>query len=130
MEIDLFSLLMVFLSSALGSMGLGGGSLLMLYLLLLTEMPQQDAQMLNLLLFLPTAALGAFLHRKNKLLDPPSLRKMLLPGMVGSLLGAFIGSILEDSFLQKLFSFFLLLMALKEFHALWKERKQKQRPEA
>ena len=130
MEINLFSLLMVFLSSALGSMGLGGGSLLMLYLLLLTELPQQDAQMLNLLLFLPTAASGAFLHYKNKLLDMPSLRKMLLPGIVGSLLGAFLGSTLEESLLRKVFAFFLLWMALKEFHSLWKERKQKQSPQA
>lgn len=130
MEINIFSLLMIFLSSALGSMGLGGGSLLMLYLLFLTELPQQQAQMLNLFLFLPTAALGAFLHSKNKLLDLSALKKLLLPGIAGCIAGSFLGSALEGTLLRKLFAAFLLLMALKEFHSLWKEHQQKTPPKA
>jgi len=126
MELNLFTYLMIFLTSALGSMGLGGGSLLMLYLLLLTDLPQQQAQILNLFLFLPTAALGVFLHRKNKLLDTASLKSFLLPGMVGSIFGAFLGSVLTGSLLRKVFAGFLLLMALKEFYSLWKEYRQKQ----
>ena len=122
MELTFFSYLMIFLSSALGCMGLGGGSLLMLYLLLLTELSQQDAQMLNLLLFLPTAALGLFLHRKNNLLDMRSLKSLFFPGIVGCLIGAVLGNALEGNILQKIFALFLLTMALKEFYTLWKER--------
>ncbi len=130
MEINLFSLLMVFLSSALGSMGLGGGSLLMLYLLLFTELPQQQAQMLNLFLFLPTAAFAVLLHRKNKLLNTASLKQFLVPGIVGSIAGSLIGTLLDSAFLQKIFALFLLLMALRELLSLWKERQQKQPPQA
>ena len=65
MELHFFSILAVYAASVLGAMGLGGGSLLMLYLLFFTDLPQQEAQALNLFLFLPTAALSAVLHRKN-----------------------------------------------------------------
>ncbi|MBP1580771.1 MAG: sulfite exporter TauE/SafE family protein, partial [Oscillospiraceae bacterium] len=68
MEFNLHSLLLVFLASVLGSMGLGGGSLLLLYLMLFTDLPQAEAQAINLFLFLPTAAVAILLHKKNGLL--------------------------------------------------------------
>lgn len=130
MEINFFSMLMIFLSSTLGAMGLGGGSLLMLYLLFFTELPQLEAQLLNLFLFLPTAAAAAFLHNKNQLLDKNLLKKMLLFGFVGSIIGSFLGSTLEEALLRKLFSAFLFWMSLREFHSLWKEGHQKNPPQA
>ena len=126
MEISLFSLLMVFLCSVLGAMGLGGGSLLMLYLVLFTELPQPEAQALNLFLFLPTAALALFLHRKNGLFRASALKKLLPAGITGAILGSGLGSFLDASLLQKIFGLFLLCMALRELHTLWKERKTKQ----
>ena len=126
MEINLFSLLMIFLCSVLGAMGLGGGSLLMLYLALFTELPQTEAQALNLFLFLPTAALALFLHRKNGLFQASALKQLLPAGIVGAILGSGLGSFLNAQLLQKFFGLFLLCVALQELHTLWKERKQNQ----
>lgn len=133
MEISLFSLLMVFLCSILGAMGLGGGSLLMLYLVLFTELPQPEAQAVNLFLFLPTAAFALFLHRKNGLFRAAALKQLLPAGVIGAILGSALGSVLNAHLLQKFFGLFLFCMALRELHTLWKERKQNQQklpPEA
>lgn len=128
MEINLFSFLMIFLTSLLAAMGLGGGSLLMLCLVFFTDLSQPEAQALNLFLFLPTAAIALFLHRKNNLLRSDLLRAILPPGILGALIGSFLSSRIESTFLRKIFGLFLLLMALREFRTLWKEKQQKTPP--
>ena len=128
MEINLFSFLMIFLTSLLAAMGLGGGSLLMLCLVFFTDLSQPEAQALNLFLFLPTAAIALFLHRKHNLLRSNLLRAILLPGILGALIGSFFSSRIESTFLRKIFGIFLLLMALREFRTLWKEKQQKTPP--
>lgn len=123
MELTFLTLFAVFAASVLGAMGLGGGSLLMLYLLFFTDLPQQEAQALNLLLFLPTAALSALLHRKNGLLQSQTLKKTLPAGIIGSLAGAITSLWLPAYLLKKLFGLFLLLMGMKELFAFWQEQK-------
>ena len=54
------------LSGMLGAMGLGGGGVLIIYLTLFANLQQQTAQGINLLLFLPCAAISVILyHRKG-----------------------------------------------------------------
>lgn len=53
-----------FLSGICAAMGIGGGFVLMLYLTLFTAAAQKDAQLFNLLFFLPAAALSLFRHQK------------------------------------------------------------------
>ena len=55
MTFSLFSFAAVFLSSAVAAMGLGGGTILLLYLSFFSTLSQPQMQSLNLLLFLPVA---------------------------------------------------------------------------
>lgn len=64
-QLSLFSLLAVFASSAVAAMGLGGGTVLLLYLSFFSALSQPQMQAVNLLLFLPAAALSLFFHRKT-----------------------------------------------------------------
>lgn len=57
-QLSLFSLLAVFASSAVAAMGLGGGTVLLLYLSFFSALSQPQMQAVNLLLFLPAAADG------------------------------------------------------------------------
>ena len=67
MSFSLFSFAAVFLSSAVAAMGLGGGTVLLLYLSFFSTLSQPQMQSLNLLLFLPAAGLSLYFHTKNKL---------------------------------------------------------------
>ena len=69
MSFSLFSFAAVFFSSAVAAMGLGGGTVLLLYLSFFSTLSQPQMQSLNLLLFLPAAGLSLYFHRKNKLID-------------------------------------------------------------
>lgn len=58
----------------LSAWGIGGGTLLLLVMTLAFGVDQAAAQGINLLYFLPTAAMGLIWHRQNGLLD-----KVVLP---------------------------------------------------
>ena len=59
----------------LSAWGIGGGTLLLLVMTLAFGVDQAAAQGINLLYFLPTAAMGLIWHRQNGLLDKAVLRR-------------------------------------------------------
>ena len=110
-QLSLFSLLAVFASSAVAAMGLGGGTVLLLYLSFFSALSQPQMQAVNLLLFLPAAALSLFFHRKNGLIVP----RVLLPCVLGGgIAGSLLSNFLEPELLRKAFGGFLLLIGLRE----------------
>ena len=90
MTFSLFSFAAVFLSSAAAAMGLGGGTILLLYLSFFSTLSQPQMQSLNLLLFLPAAGLSLYFHRKNKLIDTAVLSRCILSGAVGGVVGSLL----------------------------------------
>ncbi len=123
MQFTIQTVLAVFLSSMLTAMGLGGGSILLLYLMMFTDISQPMAQAYNLLLFLPCSALAIVFHQKNHLLRLSSLKKILPWGILGGILGSLLGNGLDASFLRKVFAVFLLCMGLSELWSLWHKKK-------
>lgn len=51
----------------LGGMGMGGGTLLIPLLTLGLDVPQQTAQLLNLLTFIPMSAFALIVHAKKRI---------------------------------------------------------------
>lgn len=75
------NILVGILTGATASMGLGGGFILLVYLSVFTEIPQDIAQGINLLFFLPIALLSLVIHIKNKLTDLKLVGKYLILGL-------------------------------------------------
>ena len=98
----------------LSGLGIGGGSLLILWLTIVVGTDPQTARSINLLFFLPSAVIACILRRKNGL---PALRK-LLPAILGGTAAAaaatWIASMTHPDILQKSFGMLLLLTALRE----------------
>ena len=67
--IDWIAILAGFGSAVLASMGMGGGSILILYLTLIAGVPQREAQGVNLLFFLPIGAAALWLHWRQGRVD-------------------------------------------------------------
>ena len=67
MKVWLIPLLAGFGTGILSAWGVGGGTLLLLIMTLFLGVDQQAAQGINLLYFLPTAALALVSHGKNGL---------------------------------------------------------------
>lgn len=98
----------------LAGLGLGGGSLLLLWLTSVLSMDYAAARTLNLLFFLPAAGITC-LFRIHKGSLP--LRKILPSILAGCLLAgtfSYIGRNMELSILRKLFGAFLIATGLRE----------------
>lgn len=112
------------LSGLTASLGLGGGFVLVIYLTAFANMPQIQAQGVNLFFFVPIAVLSLILHGKNKLLDRKPLLPAILGGVVGVGIGFVLGNWLGSEWLSKLFAVFILIVGLKElFHRKQSVRK-------
>lgn len=105
-------LLAGFGAGILSSWGVGGGTLLLLVMTLFLGVEQETARAVNLLYFLPTAALGLLEHRKNGLLDGAVIRPAVLWGLPAAALGAFLAARLDVSLLRRPFGVFLLITGL------------------
>lgn len=82
------TILAAFFSGLAGSLGLGGGGVLVLYLVLALGMPQLKAQGINLLFFIPCAVLSSIVYSFKKLIDWKSVLLFAAGGLPGVLLGS------------------------------------------
>lgn len=103
-----------FLSGMLGAMGLGGGSVLILYLTLWAGVEQLQAQGINLTFFLPCAATAILLHSRKKQIEWRLWRWAAPAGAVGAWVGARLGPMIGGPFLRKGFAVFLLIFGAME----------------
>ena len=98
----------------LAGLGVGGGSLLILWLTFLAGESLETARGINLLFFIPSAVIACiFRLRQNRLPLKP-----LVPAIVGGCLSAalmsLLGSQIDLSLLRKLFGILLIIIGLKE----------------
>lgn len=90
-----------FFTGILSAWGIGGGTLLLLVMSLFLGVDQITAQGINLLYFLPTAAMALVQHRKNGLLDAPVLGGAIPWGLPAAALGAFLATAADVAALKK-----------------------------
>lgn len=100
------------LSGMLGSMGLGGGGVLIIYLTLFAGLEQQLAQGINLIFFIPMAILSIIIYFKKKLIYWNIAWPMATLGVVGSFIGTYIAGFMNNNILGKIFGILLFIMGL------------------
>ena len=111
---NLYMIISSFIAGLLGSMGFGGGSVLIIYLVSFLGSGQKQAQGINLLFFIPCAIIGVISYKKQRLLD---FRK-ILPTVAFAVIGAVIGFValefIPTHLLSRFFGGGLLIMGLCE----------------
>lgn len=110
----LIALLAGTVTGVLSAFGIGGGSLLLIYLTAFASVSQHQAQGINLLYFLPAAAAALPAHHKNGLLDKKAILPAILAGLIFAGLAAFVSNSLDTNLLRRLFGLFLLYIGLRE----------------
>ncbi len=99
---------------ALAGMGVGGGSLLILWLTIVLDTSYPEARITNLLFFLPSAIVATFLRQKGKAISIKRIWPSILSGCIAAALASFWGKHMELSLLKKLFGGLLLLTGIRE----------------
>ncbi len=98
----------------LTGLGIGGGSLLMLWLTLAAGMSQAETRGINLLYFLPSALLACIFRWKQGRLDLRKIWPAMVAGAAAAAGFSLWGSRLDTALLEKPFGFLLLLTGLRE----------------
>ena len=106
----------------LSGLGIGGGSLLILWLTLVAGMEQEAARTVNLLFFLPAAVVACYFRKKQGTLDIRKMVPAIVAGCVGAVLGTGLGRNLDTAVLKKGFGVLLLATGVREI--LWKPKKK------
>ncbi len=101
-------------TGVLSGFGVGGGSLLLIYMTSFAGVPQTLAQGVNLLYFLPTAATALPAHFKNGYVEKRVLLPAIAAGLVCSALTAWAATALDVELLRRCFGGFLILIGLRE----------------
>ena len=109
----MLSFLIAFLASALAGMGVGGGSLYILYLTLSANMPQLKAQGLNLAFFMISAVSALLIHLQKRKINLPLVLTVSVFGALGSLLGAYLAHAVSTFLLTKAFGAFLIVCGIR-----------------
>ena len=98
----------------LTGLGVGGGSLLILWLTLVLEMPQTAARGINLLFFLPSAMIACYLRWKQGAVTLRKVLPAILTGCAAAAVFSFISTRMDLDTLKKLFGVLLLATGIRE----------------
>lgn len=110
----LFSGMVASILGMLAGMGVGGGSLLLLWLIQVAGIPTAQARIINLLFYLPAALIATVFRKKQNALR----LKPILPAIVSGCGAAFAASIvstyLNVELLKKLLGGLLIVIGIRE----------------
>ena len=116
-----FSLLIGAVTGVLSGFGIGGGTLLILWLTLVSGMSQPEAGGVNLLYFVCCATPALWGHAKNGLIEKKAVLWCVAAGVPACILGAIAASLLDVTLLRRLFGIFLLIIGFRELFAKGKQ---------
>ena len=108
------------ISGIFTGLGLGGGSVLILFLTLFFNIEQHVAQSTNLVFFITAAIVSIFINFKNKTINFKNSIFIIIFGIIGAFIGANISKNLDVTILRKCFAIFLLLVAVYESYSYYK----------
>ena len=107
----------------LAGLGVGGGSLLMLWLTSVVNMDYGVAKTVNLLFFLPTALIATLFHKKQGSVNISKILPGIICACIAASVFSYIGKHMDTSLLKKLFGGILILTGLREL--FYRPRKPK-----
>ena len=100
------------LSGIIASMGLGGGAVLLLYLIYLKDAPQLTAQGVNILFFVPIGLLAVIIYAIKKQIKWKVCLPFAIFGLIGAAAGFWLSNIIPIEYLSKIFGGFLIVAGL------------------
>ncbi len=109
---DLYMIISSLIAGILGSMGFGGGSVLIIYLVNYLGLPQKQAQGINLIFFIPCALLSVITYRKRGMVKLRRTLPITVFAVVGASVGFIILKFIPTHILSKLFGGFLVTFGI------------------
>lgn len=110
------------LTGIISGFGIGGGSLLVLYLTAVTGMSQYTAGGINLLYFISCAPVALIGHLKSKRIDWRIALWCAIAGIVTAISASLLADTFNHNWLRRLFGLVLLYIGTKELRICRKKK--------
>jgi uncharacterized membrane protein YfcA len=101
-------------TGVLSGWGIGGGTLLILILILFFKADAGASQFINLAYFIPSAAASLFFHAKSGYVEKKAVLLAGTCGCVSAALSYYLGQYISGRFLSILFGIVLLYLGIRE----------------
>lgn len=119
----IFNVAIASLLGMLAGMGVGGGSLLLLWLTQIAMIEQAQARIINLLFFLPAAVVSTVFHKKQKTFQLKPVLPAIVAGCIAAAAVSMFSHNLDLNLLKKLLGGLLILTGIREI--FYRPRKAK-----
>ncbi len=107
------------ISGMVATLGMGGGTILILLLGIFTKLNQHVIQATNLVFFIPTSIVAIIMNIKNKKINYKNAITIIISGIIGAIVGCQISFKFNNTKLKKLFGIFLLAIAIFEIYEIY-----------
>jgi uncharacterized membrane protein YfcA len=104
-----------------GLLGVGGGVLMVPFLVLVLDESQHVAEGTSLAVIVPTAIAGVIVHVRNRNVDLRVGGVMAIGGIAGAYLGASLALALDATALQRIFAVVIAAMGFRYIYKAWRE---------
>lgn len=121
----LFAALAGMATGVLSGWGIGGGSLLVIYMTVVAGLEQTQAQGINLLYFLPVSVTALCSHIKNGMVEKSAVLPAVIAGVPVTILTALISTSIDTAVMKKVFGCFVIIVGLSELFRRDKNRTDK-----
>ena len=116
------NLLIATLLGFLTGLGIGGGSLLILWLTFVLKIDSFTARGIVLLFFIPAAVISSFLRWKQGTLSIRSALPAMISGCVAAIFFSFLSTAVNPHILDRLFGIILIAAGIREL--IYKKKRQ------
>lgn len=101
-------------SGIIAGMGIGGGSIFILLTTIFSIFEHKEAQSYNLIMFVIVGIFATISNFKNKNIDKNLLKKLIIPVVLGSIIGIILVKRIDEKILKYIFYGFMLLIGFYE----------------
>ena len=110
-------------AGVISGLAMGGGVVLIAILTYVTTYTQAGLQSVNLLYYIPTAIFSLAVYIKEKNVDYKVVGKIILWGIIPTIMGAIIANKISTGILRKMFACYLILVGFTVFKSSFNKEK-------
>ena len=114
METWILLVVIALFSGIIAGMGIGGGSIFILLTTIFSIFEHKEAQSYNLIMFVIVGIFATISNFKNKNIDKDLLKKLIIPVVLGSIIGIVLVKRIDEKILKYIFYGFMLLIGFYE----------------
>ena len=114
METWILLVIIALFSGTIAGMGIGGGSIFILLTTIFSMFEHKEAQSYNLIMFVIVGIFATISNFKNKNIDKDLLKKLIIPVVLGSIIGIILVKRIDEKILKYIFYGFMLLIGFYE----------------